>query len=85
MFHLDQVYWRAGWIKAPPDAFAAQVARLAALPAWVIDGNFTHTIAPRFRAADTVIYLDIPTWLSLFRAIRRVLRAASAISASARR
>jgi adenylate kinase family enzyme len=73
VFHLDQVWWRAGWIEAPPEEFAAEVERIAALPAWVIDGNFTTTIAPRFRAADTVVYLDIPTWLSMIRVIRRVV------------
>jgi adenylate kinase family enzyme len=74
VFHLDQVWWRAGWIEAPPDEFAAEVERIAALPAWVIDGNFTATIGPRFRAADTVVYLDIPSWLSLVRVTGRMLR-----------
>lgn len=35
VFHLDQAYWRAGWVEAPPDEFSAEVERLAALPAWV--------------------------------------------------
>ncbi len=51
--------------------FAAEVARLAALPEWVIDGNFTDTIRPRFDAADVVVYLDIPGWLSVARILRR--------------
>jgi adenylate kinase family enzyme len=71
VFHLDRVFWRPGWTAAPPEIFAAEVARIAALPAWVIDGNYTDTIAPRLRAADTVIYLDVPAWLSLARSLRR--------------
>ncbi len=73
VFHLDQVWWRPGWIEAPPDAFRADVERIAALPAWVIDGNFTATIVPRLCAADTLIYLDCPNWLSLLRVIRRTI------------
>jgi adenylate kinase family enzyme len=73
VFHLDQSWWRPGWIEAPPNEFAAEVARLAAQPAWVIDGNFTGTINPRLRAADTIVYLDIPSWLSLLRVIRRLV------------
>ena len=73
VYHLDQVWWRPGWIEAPPDAFRADVERIAALPAWVIDGNFTATIAPRLRAADTLIYLDCPNWLSVLRVIRRTI------------
>jgi adenylate kinase family enzyme len=73
VFHLDQVWWRPGWIEAPPEEFAADVERIAAHPAWVIDGNFPDTIAPRFRTADTVVYLDMPSWLSMIRVFRRVV------------
>lgn len=73
VFHLDQAYWRAGWIKTPKANFRTEVERTAALPAWVIDGNYTDTIEPRFRNADTLIYLDIPTWLLMPRIILRTL------------
>ena len=71
VFHLDQAYWRPGWVEAPANAFRAEVERLAALPAWVIEGNYTGTIAPRFAAADTVIYLDAPSLLCVFRIVLR--------------
>jgi adenylate kinase family enzyme len=73
VFHLDQAWYRPGWIEAPPDDFRAELERIAALPAWVTDGNFTETIECRFRAADTVVYLDTPTWLSMVRVIRRIV------------
>jgi adenylate kinase family enzyme len=74
VFHLDQAYWQPGWVETPPDAFRAEVARLAALPAWVIDGNYSDTIAPRFAVADMVIYLDVPNWRCLPRILRRTWR-----------
>jgi adenylate kinase family enzyme len=73
VFHLDQAYHQPGWVPVAPAAFRAEVARIAALPAWVIDGNYTDTIAPRLEAADTLIYLDVPAWLSLLRIARRTL------------
>jgi len=73
VFHLDQAFWQAGWIETPPNRFSAEVERIAALPAWVIDGNYIGTIGPRLRAADTVIYLDMPTWLMMFRIVRRTV------------
>ena len=73
VFHLDQIYWRPGWIEAPAEVFGAEVERIAGLPAWVIDGNYTHTIAPRLRAADTGIYLDVPSWLFMLRISWRIL------------
>ena len=73
VFHLDQAYWRPGWVEPSSESFRAEVERLADLPAWVIDGNYTDTIAPRLQAADTVIYLDAPSWLSVLRITRRAL------------
>ncbi|MCE4223270.1 hypothetical protein HCU64_05870 [Methylobacterium sp. C25] len=73
VFHLDQLYFGPGWVPVEPDAFRAEVERIAALSAWVIDGNYTATIAPRLATADTVIYLDVPTWLAMARIARRTI------------
>ena len=73
VFHLDQAFHTPGWVPAPADVFQAEVDRIAALPEWVIDGNYTGSIAPRYEAADTLIYLDAPTWLSMARIVRRIL------------
>lgn len=73
VFHLDRASWRPGWVEAEPASFRAEVERIAALPAWVVDGNYTDTIAPRFARADTVIYLDMPAWRCTARVLRRTL------------
>lgn len=74
VFHLDQAYWQSGWTRVPPDRFQAEVERLTALPAWIIDGNYTDTLAPRLSRADMVVYLDMPRWRSMVRIILRILR-----------
>ena len=73
VFHLDQAFHRPGWVPAPAEVFRAEVARIAGLPAWVIDGNYTDTAAPRLEAADTLIYLDMPTWLTMTRIVKRIV------------
>ena len=73
VFHLDHAHWRPGWVAAEPAAFEAEVARIAALPAWVVDGNYLGTIGPRLAAADTLLYLDAPAWLCTARVLRRTL------------
>jgi adenylate kinase family enzyme len=73
VFHLDQAFWQSGWVQTPAEVFQDSVDRIAALPQWVIDGNYIDTLAPRLRAADTIVYLDVPTWLSLLRIARRVV------------
>lgn len=83
VFHLDQVYWQPGWAKTPADRFRSEVERIAGLPAWVIDGNYTDTIKPRLAAADAVIYLDVPSWLSVLRLLRRTLAGYGRVRADA--
>ncbi len=73
VFHLDQAFHRPGWVTAPAEIFGAEVARIAALPAWVIDGNYADTLAPRLNAADTLIYLDMPSWLTMTRITKRIV------------
>lgn len=79
VFHLDQAYWRPGWVEAPLAAFRTEVERLAALPEWVIDGNYTTTLGPRLAVADTVVVLDVPAWLSVVRVARRALQHAGRV------
>jgi adenylate kinase family enzyme len=70
--HLDQAYWREGWVRASDDDFRAEAERLAALPAWIIDGNYTMAIEARLAAADTLVFLDTPTWVAMARVIWRI-------------
>lgn len=73
VFHLDQLYWQPGWVERQADQFQLEVIRLAELPAWVIDGNYTASLARRFSTADTVVYVDAPTWVCMDRLLRRTL------------
>ena len=73
VFHLDHAYWQPGWVPAPYDVFRAEVERIAALPAWVMDGNYGNTLASRLARADTVVFLDLPPRLTLPRVLRRAL------------
>ena len=83
VFHLDQLYHRPGWVPAPTEDFRADVERITQGSAWVLDGNYTSTIGPRLWAADTLIYPDIPTWLTMARIIRRILSSYGKVRADA--
>jgi len=74
VIHLDALYWRPGWVEAPPDEWRATVARAIAGEAWVMDGNYGGTLAERLAAADTAIFLDLPRTLCLARVVLRWLR-----------
>lgn len=74
LVHLDQHYWRAGWVEPDEEIWARQVEALAADDRWVMDGNYGGTLAPRLARADTVVWLDFPTRLCLWRVVRRAWR-----------
>jgi len=53
--HLDQLYWRPGWVATPDPQWRSTVAELCGRPAWIIDGNYGGTMDVRLAAADTIV------------------------------
>lgn len=72
LVHLDQAYWRPGWVETDDAEWRATVAALVAAPRWIIDGNYSGTLPERLAAADRVILLDVPPLVCTWRVIRRV-------------
>lgn len=72
--HLDKLYWHAGWVKTPADEWQAIVQRELDKPEWIMDGNFGGTRAIRLAACDTVIFLDLPRWLCMYRIVKRTIK-----------
>ena len=73
VIHLDQIYWRAGWIETPKDEWRKTVAELLNRDSWIIDGNYSGTLRDRIEASDTVIFLDLPRRVCLWRVLRRAV------------
>jgi Adenylate kinase and related kinases len=74
VIHLDARYWRAGWVPTPRDEWQDVVRELAARETWVMDGNYGGTLDARLAACDTVIFLDLPRLVCLWRVVRRWAR-----------
>jgi adenylate kinase family enzyme len=71
--HLDRLYWKPGWVEPPAAHWAALQNELCRQPAWIIDGNYGGTLEIRLAAADTIVFLDLPTRVCLWGALRRFL------------
>ena len=69
--HLDTLYWKPNWIKTPEREWQEIIKGLLEKESWILDGNFSSSRRMRFDAADTIILLDFPRWLCLWRVIRR--------------
>ncbi len=71
LIHLDRHFWQPGWVEPGKAEWQAAVGGLARREAWIMDGNYGGTLPERLARADTVIHLDVPTWLCLWRVLRR--------------
>ncbi len=74
IIHLDQAYWQANWVETPKEEWENKVAQLIQQEAFIMDGNYSGTLAMRLQAADTLVYLDYPTWLCFWRVIQRIFK-----------
>jgi adenylate kinase family enzyme len=73
LIHLDKVFWRPNWIETPKDEWKETVGNLLEKDSWIMDGNFGGTMEMRIAACDTVIFLDLPRAICVWRAVKRVL------------
>lgn len=72
--HLDAIYYDEAWNPLPMDTFEARQRDLVAAPRWVIDGNYNTTLHVRLQAADTIIFMDMPTAACLWGLVSRQFR-----------
>jgi adenylate kinase family enzyme len=73
---LDSIFHQPGWAELPGAEFRARVEALAAGDAWVIDGNYSAVRDLVWARADTVVWIDLPRPLVMYRIISRTLRRA---------
>lgn len=74
LIHLDAHYWHAGWVPTGNAEWDRQVAELIARDRWIMDGNYGRTLPTRLAECDTVLFLDLPRLLCLWRLFWRRLR-----------
>ncbi len=70
--HIDQMNWHPGWVEGGKDALRARLAEVTATSAWIIDGTYGGTLEARLPHADTVLYLDYPIRLCVWRLLKRI-------------
>ena len=71
--HLDTLFWKPGWTESGLEEFRPKVEAVAAQGRWIIEGNFTSASTLRFKRADTIVWIELPIWLCLWRALARML------------
>ncbi|QRN96837.1 DNA topology modulation protein [Archangium violaceum] len=74
LVHLDALYWKPGWVETPKEEWSRTMGQLIAEERWVMDGNYGGTLEQRLAACDTVVFLDLPRTVCLWRVIMRRVR-----------
>lgn len=70
---LDALHWEPNWIPASPEVFRARVTEALKGDRWVADGNYSSVRDLVWGRADTVVWLDYPFGLVLWRSLRRAV------------
>lgn len=72
LIHLDKIHWQPNWTEMPKDKWRTTVEEMVRGEEWIMDGNFGGTMDIRLKACDTIIFLDMPRTLCVYRALKRV-------------
>ncbi len=71
LYHLDSVYWQANWKIPKEDEWHTKLNNILSKPEWIMDGNYCKTLEMRIKSADTVIFLNIPKHIAIYRVLKR--------------
>ncbi|MDP4133079.1 MAG: topology modulation protein [Bacillota bacterium] len=74
VIHLDKIHWTGNWESIDESKFDCELTTILEKKEWIIDGNYNRTLQKRLKASDTVIYLDYPFYVSLFGALKRIIK-----------
>lgn len=74
VYHLDSLFWKPKWVGIPKEEQIQVQNELVTKEYWIIDGNYSSTMDIRLNVADTIIFLDIPRTICIYRAFKRMLQ-----------
>ena len=72
IIHLDKIYWKPNWTAPSNEEWKATIEKAMRGEAWIMDGNYSNTLDLRIPVCDTVIFLEMPRALCVFRVLKRV-------------
>lgn len=73
VYHLDKIYGVLSLNRLSRKEGKARQKEIVKKDSWIIDGNWFGTLDIRLEPADTIIYLNFPKPLCLYRIIKRGL------------
>ena len=77
MIELDALLWGRDWQPAPLELFRHRVERETRDDGWIVVGNYGQVRDIVWSNADTLIWLDLPLSLVMWRLVRRTVQRAA--------
>ena len=74
VIELDALFWGRDWQPAPVELFRHRVERETRTTGWIVVGNYGQVRDLVWRPADTLVWLDLPLPLVMWRLLRRTVR-----------
>ncbi len=71
---IDALHWDPGWRETDIVIFRKRLSEALTGPAWVVDGNYAKVRDIIWPRADTLIWLELPLAVVLWRLFWRTLR-----------
>ena len=72
--HIDKIHWKSGWVERTGAEKDEMCSAVHARDSRIFEGGRSSTWAERLDRADTLIWLDIPLWLRVWRVFKRTVR-----------
>ncbi len=73
---LDLLFWKPNWESSTDEEFFTKIENEIDIPNWVLDGNYGRTNHITWKDADTVIWINLPFWLTLYQNLSRSIKRA---------
>lgn len=70
---MDAIWWKENWQNISEQEFLLRLEEVLNYSAWVLDGNYTITTSVKWKNVQMVIWLDLPFYTTLYRAIKRAM------------
>ena len=72
--HMDSIHFLPGWIPRPADEKIEMARAVERGESWIFEGGLSATYDTRMQRCDTLVILDMPLLLRVYRVGRRTLR-----------
>ena len=73
---LDAYFWKPDWQGSSDEEFFPKIIKAIDRPGWIIDGNYNRTNHLTWKDVDTVIWVNLPFWLTFYQSFTRSFKRA---------